>query len=228
MREEIEERFFGFRDLFAALFFFVFGLSIDVGALGSVGWLVALAVVLSVVGKLGAGLRPGLSAASRAAERERRRRARRARRVHDHHRPDRSRQRRARRSRSADLVAFSGLYVLATATIGVMLMKESKRIGRRLFPPPSCEVSDAVELRETRLPGVGVKYTPRPGGGGRVAVILHNDGEREVYCFRRAETTSRPPSSISRTPRRASSARCSAAPTSGRRSSRSSRWRSAT
>ena len=31
IREEIEERFFSFRDVFAALFFFVFGLSIDVG-----------------------------------------------------------------------------------------------------------------------------------------------------------------------------------------------------
>jgi hypothetical protein len=32
-------------------------------------------------------------------------------------------------------VAFAGLYVLATALIGVILMKESKRLGRRLFPP---------------------------------------------------------------------------------------------
>jgi CPA2 family monovalent cation:H+ antiporter-2 len=39
VRGEIEERFLGFRDLFAALFFFVFGLSIDVEALGSLGWL---------------------------------------------------------------------------------------------------------------------------------------------------------------------------------------------
>ena len=44
VREELEERFFSFRDVFAALFFFVFGLSIDLGALGEVGWLVALAV----------------------------------------------------------------------------------------------------------------------------------------------------------------------------------------
>ena len=41
VREEIEERFFSFRDVFAALFFFVFGLSIDVGTIGSVGWLLA-------------------------------------------------------------------------------------------------------------------------------------------------------------------------------------------
>jgi CPA2 family monovalent cation:H+ antiporter-2 len=39
----------------------------------------------------------------------------------------------------ADLIAFAGLYVLATATIGVVLMKESKAIGRRLFPPPRLE-----------------------------------------------------------------------------------------
>jgi Kef-type K+ transport system membrane component KefB len=34
----------------------------------------------------------------------------------------------------AKLVAFAGLYVLITATLGVALMKESKVIGRRLFP----------------------------------------------------------------------------------------------
>jgi CPA2 family monovalent cation:H+ antiporter-2 len=34
------------------------------------------------------------------------------------------------------LVAFAGLYVLATAAIGVVLMKESKAIGRRLFMRP--------------------------------------------------------------------------------------------
>ncbi len=35
-----------------------------------------------------------------------------------------------------DLVAFAGLYVLATATIGLVLMKESKRIGRALCSVP--------------------------------------------------------------------------------------------
>jgi CPA2 family monovalent cation:H+ antiporter-2 len=33
-----------------------------------------------------------------------------------------------------DIVAFAGLYVLATATLGVVLMKESKRLGRAVFP----------------------------------------------------------------------------------------------
>jgi TrkA domain protein len=44
-----------------------------------------------------------------------------------------------------------------------------------------------IELRETRLPGVGVKYGFTPDHGGRVAVILHNDGRREIYFFARAD-----------------------------------------
>jgi TrkA domain protein len=38
-----------------------------------------------------------------------------------------------------------------------------------------------VDLRETRLPGVGVKYTLRTARGARLAIILHNDGDREIY-----------------------------------------------
>jgi TrkA domain protein len=42
-----------------------------------------------------------------------------------------------------------------------------------------------TELRETRLPGVGVKYTLLCGHGQRLAIILHNDGTRELYVFER-------------------------------------------
>jgi CPA2 family monovalent cation:H+ antiporter-2 len=146
-RAEIEERFLAFRDIFAALFFFVFGLTIDVGALGTVGWLVALAVVLTVVGKIAAGYLAGivggftrrqsfnvgatliahgeftiilaqLAAANAAINADDR----------------------------AELVAFAGLYVLATATIGIVLMKESKRIGRALFrtPRPTLTTEEAA------------------------------------------------------------------------------------
>jgi CPA2 family monovalent cation:H+ antiporter-2 len=140
VREEIEERFLSFRDVFAALFFFVFGLSIDVGALGDIGWLVGLAVVFSVAGKLasgfGAGRVGGLTARQSLnvgaalvahgeftiiiAELA-------------------SRNEAISGSDQADLVAFAGLYVLATATIGVVLMKESKRIGRTVFRRPRLE-----------------------------------------------------------------------------------------
>jgi monovalent cation:H+ antiporter-2, CPA2 family len=138
VREEIEDRFFSFRDLFAALFFFVFGLSIDVGALGDVGWLLALAVPLTVLGKLGGGYFAGkvggftprqsfnagvaliahgeftIIIAQLAAG--------------NPLLPEADR---------AELVAFAGLYVLATATIGIALMAESKRLGRMLFRPPT-------------------------------------------------------------------------------------------
>jgi TrkA domain protein len=42
-----------------------------------------------------------------------------------------------------------------------------------------------VDLRETRLPGVGVKYTLRTAQGGKLAVILHVDGQREIYYYER-------------------------------------------
>src|SRR5918994_1467053 len=135
VREEIEERFFSFRDVFAALFFFVFGLTIDVGALGRVGWFVGLAVVLSVAGKLGGGFAAGrlggftprqsvnvgaalvahgeftIILAQIAADNPK-----------------------LSGDVKRDLAAFAGLYVLATATLGVVLMSESRRIGRLLFP----------------------------------------------------------------------------------------------
>ena len=140
IREEIEERFLSFRDIFAALFFFVFGLSIDVEALGSIGWLVAIALVLSIPAKLasgyGAGLVGGFSprqslnvgaalvahgeftiilaqlAAGNLA-------------LSVAHRDK--------------IVAFAGLYVLASATVGLILMKESKRLGRVLRPAAAFE-----------------------------------------------------------------------------------------
>ena len=137
VRDQVEERFFSFRDIFAALFFFVFGLSIDIGAIGDVGLLVVLAVALTLVGKLGGGWIAGrvggftnrqsfnagvaliahgeftIILAQLASENPR-----------------------LDGSQQTKLVAFAGLYVLVTATIGLVLMKESKRIGRALFPTP--------------------------------------------------------------------------------------------
>jgi TrkA domain protein len=40
-----------------------------------------------------------------------------------------------------------------------------------------------VDLQETRLPGVGTKFTLRLAAGGRLSIILHNDGKRELYWF---------------------------------------------
>jgi monovalent cation:H+ antiporter-2, CPA2 family len=137
VRGEIEERFFSFRDIFAALFFFVFGLSIDVEALGSIGWLLALAIALTVVGKLSAVLVAGeLGGFTRGQSLN----AGAALVAHGEFTIILAQLASTNTDLSeavrADLVAFAGLYVLATATIGLVLMKESKALGRRLFPVP--------------------------------------------------------------------------------------------
>ena len=136
-RAEIEEGFLSFRDIFAALFFFVFGLSIDVNALDSLGWLIALAVVLTVVGKVG-----GTYAAGRVGGFTRRQslNAGSAMVAHGEFTVILAQVAQTNTAIAAsarrDLVAFAGLYVLATSFVGVVLMKESKRIGRKLFPAP--------------------------------------------------------------------------------------------
>ena len=135
VREQIEERFFSFRDIFAALFFFVFGLSIDVSAFGDVGWIVALAVAVTLLGKIGAGRiagrlggfssRQGFNAGVALV-------------AHGEFTIILAQVASGNQSIDAgartDIVAFAGLYVLVTATVGIVLMKESKRLGRLLFP----------------------------------------------------------------------------------------------
>jgi CPA2 family monovalent cation:H+ antiporter-2 len=123
--------------VFAALFFFVFGLSIDVARIGSVGWLLALAVAAAVAGKIGGGFLAGLAG---GFTRRQSFNAGAALLAHGEFtiivvqiargNPQVS------EATQAKLLAFAGLYVLITATIGVALMKESKLIGRRLFPIP--------------------------------------------------------------------------------------------
>jgi monovalent cation:H+ antiporter-2, CPA2 family len=138
MREEIEERFFSFRDVFAALFFFVFGLSIDISALGEVGWLLALAVPATVLGKIAAGHVAGRLGGFSArqsfnagialiAHGEFTIILAQVASANDELLPD----------QQETLVAFAGLYVLLTATVGLVLMKESKVLGRRLFRAPT-------------------------------------------------------------------------------------------
>jgi CPA2 family monovalent cation:H+ antiporter-2 len=134
LREEIEERFFSFRDLFGALFFFVFGLSIDVGELGRVGWLLAAAVVATLVGKTAGGYVAGLLGGFTPRQSLN---AGIALVAHGEFTvivaQIASTNSRIAAATRADLVAFAGLYVLITASLGLVLMRESKAIGRRLF-----------------------------------------------------------------------------------------------
>jgi CPA2 family monovalent cation:H+ antiporter-2 len=137
VREEIEERFFSFRDVFAALFFFTFGLTIDVSTVRSVGWILALAVVLTVAGKIAGGYASGIVGGLSPRQSFNAGVALIAHGEFTVILAQLATENPAISSEdSAELVAFAGLYVLVTATIGVILMKESKVIGRRLFRPP--------------------------------------------------------------------------------------------
>jgi K+:H+ antiporter subunit KhtU len=135
VRDQIEERFFSFRDIFAALFFFTFGLSVDLTALSDVGWLVAVAVVLTLIGKLGGGLVAG---AAGGFSRRQSFNAGVALVAHGEFTiilaQLASDNPLVSSSDKEDLLAFAGIYVLVTATIGIVLMKESKRLSRVLFP----------------------------------------------------------------------------------------------
>jgi K+:H+ antiporter subunit KhtU len=137
VREQIEERFFSFRDIFAALFFFVFGLAIDVSAVGDVGWIVVLAVAVTLIGKVGAGWVAGRVGGFTSAQSFN---AGVALVAHGEFTIILAQLASANPALSdgerTDIAAFAGLYVLATATVGIVLMKESKRLGRAFFPPP--------------------------------------------------------------------------------------------
>ena len=142
VREDLEERFFSFRDVFAALFFFVFGLSIDLGAIDEVGWLVAVAVVATLFGKVGGGFIAGVTG---GYSRRQSLNAGVALVAHGEFTiilaQIASTNPAIAHATQTKLVAFSGLYVLVSAAVGIVLMKESKAIGRRLFPPPRLKES---------------------------------------------------------------------------------------
>jgi CPA2 family monovalent cation:H+ antiporter-2 len=140
VREEIEQRFFALRDVFAALFFFVFALTIDLSRTGDVGWIVLLALGATLVGKVGVGVlagrlggfsvRQGINAGAALV-------------AHGEFTIILAQLAAGNAALTvahrSDIVAFAGLYVLASATIGVILMKESKRLGRVLRPAAAWE-----------------------------------------------------------------------------------------
>ncbi len=135
LRDRIEQSLLGLRDFAAAIFFVAFGLEIDLAKAGEVGWLLAAAVPAAIVGKLAGGFlaaratgftkRQGvnvgtalvargeftiilaqLAAAGAALDPEFR----------------------------EQVSQFAGIFVLVTAVAGVVFMRESRRIGRGLFP----------------------------------------------------------------------------------------------
>lgn len=135
IRDQIEQQLLGLRDFAAAIFFFAFGLEVDLGRFEDTAVWLAVAVPIAIGGKLVAGflagrmtgftrrqsvnvgsslvargeftiILAGLAATGAALDQEFR-----------------------------ELVSpFAGLFVLVTAVAGVVLMRESRRIGRVVFP----------------------------------------------------------------------------------------------
>ena len=137
-RDQIEAQLLGIRDFAAGIFFFAFGVQVDLGKLPEVVWWLVLAVPVAIGGKLVSGYLAGrllrftprqsvntasalvargefsiilaqLAAAGVALDATFR----------------------------SQLGPFPGIFVVVTAIIGVVLMRESRSIGRRVFPSRS-------------------------------------------------------------------------------------------
>ncbi len=161
---------------------------IDVGALDTVCWMVVLAMVLTLIGKLAAGYPAGSSAGSPAAGVSTS-----ARRLSPTGRPRSSSpssrpvtRHSARRSGPARRVCRP--LRPATATIGIVLMKESKRVGRGFSRNLTPRLQGgADDDRAPPNPSAGCRGQVRVHARSMAvvsAVILHNDGMREIYFFR--------------------------------------------
>jgi len=135
-RDQIEAQLLGLRDFAAAIFFFAFGLAVDLGQTNRVAWWLLAAVPVAVAAKLVGGYLAGRATAFSARQSV---------------------------NVGASLVArgeftiilaqlaatgaaldpdfrdrvgpFAGILVLATAITGVLLMRESRRLGRVLIRP---------------------------------------------------------------------------------------------
>jgi CPA2 family monovalent cation:H+ antiporter-2 len=135
VRDQIEQQLLGLRDFAAAIFFFAFGLEVDLGeAPDATEWLL-LAVPVAVAGKLVAGYLAGRATGFTSRESVNVGTALVARGEFTIILANLAAGGVALDAAFRDLVSpFAGLFVLATAVVGVVLMRESRRIGRLAFP----------------------------------------------------------------------------------------------
>jgi monovalent cation:H+ antiporter-2, CPA2 family len=134
VRDRIERHLFGLRDFTAAIFFFTFGLQIDLGSLDDVWSWVVIGIAFAVVGKLASGWIAGrltgftkrqslTVGASLIARGEFTLILAQLAAVGTALSPVFREQ----------VLSFAGLLVLATSAIGVIFMRESRTVGRALF-----------------------------------------------------------------------------------------------
>jgi monovalent cation:H+ antiporter-2, CPA2 family len=134
VRDRIERHLFGLRDFTAAIFFFTFGLQIDLGSLDDVWSWVVIGIAFAVVGKMASGWIAGrltgftkrqslTVGASLIARGEFTLILAQLAAVGTALSPVFREQ----------VLSFAGLLVLATSAIGVIFMRESRTVGRALF-----------------------------------------------------------------------------------------------
>jgi monovalent cation:H+ antiporter-2, CPA2 family len=138
VRNQIEQQLLGLRDFAAAIFFFAFGLEVDLGETGHAAEWLLLAVPVAVAGKLVGGYLSGRSTGFTSRESVNVGAALVARGEFTIILASVATAGVALDAEFRELVGpFAGLFVLATAVAGVVLMRESRRIGRLAFPTRS-------------------------------------------------------------------------------------------
>lgn len=135
VRNQIEQQLLGLRDFAAAIFFFAFGLEVDLGETPDAAEWLLLAVPVAVAGKLVGGYLAGRSTGFTSRESVNVGTALVARGEFTIILAELAAGGVALDAAFRELVSpFAGLFVLATAVAGVVLMRESRRIGRLAFP----------------------------------------------------------------------------------------------
>ncbi len=135
VRNQIEQQLLGLRDFAAAIFFFAFGLEVDLGEAPDVANWLLLAVPVAVAAKVVGGYLAGRSTGFTSRESVNVGAALVARGEFTIILAAVAASGAALDPEFRELVGpFAGLFVLATAVAGVVLMRESRRIGRLAFP----------------------------------------------------------------------------------------------
>ena len=138
VRDQIEQQLLGLRDFAAAIFFFAFGLEVDLGETASTAVWLAVAVPIAVGGKLLAGFLAGRSTGFTRRQSVNVGSSLVARGEFTIILANLAASGTALEASFRDRVSpFAGLFVLATAVAGVVLMRESRRIGRGGLPAPA-------------------------------------------------------------------------------------------
>jgi K+:H+ antiporter subunit KhtU len=147
-RDQIEVQLLGLRDFAAAVFFFAFGLQVDLGETGKVVWWLLAAVPVALIGKLAGGYAAGWATGFSARRSVNAATALVARGEFSIILAQLAAAGVALDPSFRDRVGpFAGILVLVTAAAGVILMRESRRLGRSLSP-----VGAARRASRTRRP----------------------------------------------------------------------------